>query len=163
MKIQMAPWYRLKRACPHIRTGTTEETSPWETQTSPSSHSSKKVPRICQQETLRSRVAYTNQVTGHPKQTWTKKLQFSDIFQTFLRPDFVIQLSALVIVELTLKWEERCQNTHAMEKVNRPTHSVQRVWMANLVIRGIPAQPVWTTLSIAGKQHRAAYEYLSLI
>ena len=42
-----------------------------------------------------------------------RKLQFPDIVQTSLRPDIVIQSAAtkrLVIVELTVPWELRCQS-----------------------------------------------------
>jgi len=48
-----------------------------------------------------------------------KKLQFPDIVQTSLRPDIVIQSTAtkrLVIVELTLPWEERSQGAYELIK-----------------------------------------------
>ena len=66
----------------------------------------------------------TSSRPGHFKQTWTlqadldKKMQFPDIVQTSLRPDIVIQLNAtkrLVIVELTVPWDERCQSAYELK------------------------------------------------
>ena len=60
-----------------------------------------------------------------PASDWTlqadldKKLQFPDIAQTSLRPDIVIKSTAtkrLVIVELTVPWEERCQSAYTLNK-----------------------------------------------
>ena len=48
-----------------------------------------------------------------------QKLQFPDIVQTSLRPDIVIQSTAtkrLVIEELTVPWEERCQSAYELNK-----------------------------------------------
>jgi len=48
-----------------------------------------------------------------------KKLQFSDIVQTSLRPNIVIKSTAtkrLVIVGLTVPWEERCQSAYELNK-----------------------------------------------
>ena len=71
----------------------------------------------------------TNMPTSNAKKQqasdWTlqadldKKLQFSDIVQMVLRPDIVIQSTAtkrLVIVELTLPWEERSQSAYELKK-----------------------------------------------
>jgi len=55
-----------------------------------------------------------------------KKLQFPDIVQTSLRPDIVIQSTAikqLVIVELTVPWEERCQSEYELKK-STPTYKL---------------------------------------
>ena len=48
-----------------------------------------------------------------------KKLQFTHIVLTSLRPDIVTQSTAtkrLVIVELTVPWEERCQSAYELKK-----------------------------------------------
>ena len=69
-----------------------------------------------------------------------KKLQFQDIVQTSLRPDIVIQSTTtkhpnwlVELVELTVRWEKRCI-WNEESQVHRPTHSVQRVWMAKLAV-----------------------------
>ena len=48
-----------------------------------------------------------------------KKLQFTEIVQTSLRPDIVIQSPAtkrLIMVELTVPWGKRCQSAYEMKK-----------------------------------------------
>ena len=70
---------------------------------------------------------------GILQQDWTlqvdldKKLQFPDIVQTSLRPDIVIQSTAtkrIVIVELTVHWEERCQSAYELKKASTPTYKL---------------------------------------
>ena len=151
-----------------------------EEQASPSSLLLKKAPRRCQPAALRSRVYYSNQTTGRFKQTWTKKLQFPDIVQRYLRQDIVIQAPAtkrFVIVELTVYWEERCRSTYEMKKahtkVHIPTNSVQRAWLANLVV---PSRGVLSEFSstikmyhielprhVEGKQHTDAVKALGWV
>ena len=87
-----------------------------------------------------------------------KKLQFSDIVQMVLRPAIVIQSTAtkrLVIVELTVPWEERCQSAYELKKAkytDLQTLYKERGWQTWLFpvevgCRGFPAQSVWTTLT----------------
>ena len=84
--------------------------------------------------------------------------------------DIVIQSTAtkyLVIVELTLPWEERCQSANELKTAKNTdlqTLCKERGWQTWLFqvevgCRGFPAQSVWTTLSsqgIVGRQRRAA-------
>ena len=106
-----------------------------------------------------------------------KKLQFPDIVQTSLRPDIVIQSTAtkrLVIVELTVPWEERCQSAYELNKAkytDLQTLCKDRGWQTWLFpveagCRGFPAHSVWTTLSslgIVGRQRRAAVKALKQV
>ena len=98
-------------------------------------------------------------------------MQFPDIVQTSLRPDIVIQSTdtkCLVIVELTVLWEERCQSAYELKKAKYTDLHTQRGWQTWLFTvevgcRGFPAQSVWTTLSslgIVGRQCRAAVNAL---
>ena len=97
---------------------------------------------------------------GILQQDWTlqadldKKLQFPDIVQTSLRPDIVIQSTAtkrIVIVELTVHWEERCQSAYELKKAkytDLQTLCKERGWQTWLFpvevgCRGFPAQSVW--------------------
>ena len=132
----------------------------------PSSRLSKEAQRICQTATQRSRAFYSKQATD-----LDKKLQFPDNVQTSLRPDIVIQSTAtkrLVIVELTLPWEERCQSAYELKKAkytDLQTLCKERGWLFQVEVGcwGFPAQSVWTTLSslgIVGRQRRAAVKAL---
>ena len=59
--------------------------------------------------------------------TLHKKLHSPEIVQTSLRPDIVIQSTAtkrLVIVELTVPWEERCQSAYEIEEPSTPTYKL---------------------------------------
>ena len=98
-------------------------------------------------------------------------MQFPDIVQTSLRPDIVIQSTdtkCLVIVELTVLWEERCQSAYELKKAkytDLQTMCKERGWLFPVEVgcRGFPAQSVWTTLSslgIIGRQRRAAVKAL---
>ena len=84
--------------------------------------------------------------------------------------DIVIQSTAtkcLVIVELTLHWEERCQSAYELKTAkytDLQTLCKERGWQTWLFqvevgCRDFPAQSVWTTLSslgIVGRQRIAA-------
>ena len=104
-----------------------------------------------------------------------KKLQFTHIVLTSLRPDIVTQSTAtkrLVIVELTVPWEERCQSAYELKNAkytDLQTLCKERGWQTwwlfpvEVGCRGFPAQSVWTTLSslgIVGRQRRAAMKAL---
>ena len=80
--------------------------------------------------------------------------------------DIVIQSTAtkrLVIVELTVPWEERCQSAYELKKAkytDLQTLCKERVWQTWLFpvevgCRGFPAQSVWTTLSSLGTAVKA--------
>ena len=103
-----------------------------------------------------------------------KKLVFPPIVQTSLRPDIVLHSPAmkrLVMIELTVPWETRCQTAHEL-KMNKYTELQQmcrergwQTWLYPVEIgcRGFSAQSVWTmlgALGIVGRERRVAVRVL---
>ena len=98
------------------------------------------------------------------------KLVFPEIVTTNLRPDMVLWSPSkknIVIIELTIPWEERTSEAHERKKA-KYTELVEEYraqgWRAlnypvEVGCKGFPAQSVWrcfTALGIRGKQRKAA-------
>jgi hypothetical protein len=90
-----------------------------------------------------------------------KKLVFPSVVQTLLRPDIVLWSSRtkkLVMVELTVPWEERCDVANESKRLKYTELQKlceDRGWKAWLFpievgCRGFMAQSVWTMLSALG-------------
>lgn len=103
-----------------------------------------------------------------------RKLVFPEIVHTTLRPDVVLwstEQKSIVIVELTVPWEERCEEAHERKSakyLELMESCQQRGWKAWLFLvevgcRGFPAQSVWKMfqkLGVKGQQRRAAVRKL---
>ena len=93
-----------------------------------------------------------------------RKLVFPEIVHTTLRPDVVIwsvQAKKLIAIELTVPWEERCEEAHerkAAKYAELLDNCRKKDWSAYLFpvevgCRGFPAQSMWrmfTALGITG-------------
>lgn len=94
-----------------------------------------------------------------------QRLVFPDIVQTTLRPDIVIWSSKnkrLVIIELTVPWETRCEEAFERKKA-KYTELVEqcqqrgwRCWLFPVEVgaRGFAAQSLWRTLGSLGVKGR---------
>ena len=105
-----------------------------------------------------------------------QKLVFPNIIQTTLRPDIVIwsdKDKCLVMVELTVPWESRCEEAYERKKAKYSDLQEQckqkgwRVWLFPVEIgaRGFPAQSLWkmfSALGIKGADRKRAVGTLSL-
>ena len=126
------------------------------------------------------KVPATKQTRGilHTSETWEmridlgRKLVFPEVVQTTLRPDIVIwseRSKKLVAVELTVPWEERCDEAFE-RKSNKYSQLMadcrQAGWSAWLFpvevgSRGFPAQSMWrmlTALGIVGRERKQAIQ-----
>ena len=100
------------------------------------------------------------------------RLAFPEIIQTNLRPDILIwsqQGKKMVMIELTVPWEERCLEAHEWKKDKYASLADDvrakgwSVWVlpVEMGCRGFPAQSMWrmfATLSIQGRDRRAAVQ-----
>jgi hypothetical protein len=104
-----------------------------------------------------------------------RKLQFPEIIHTNLRPDIVLfssQSKKIIAIELTVPWEERCDEAHArkadkyaelMEECRRRGWSA---WLFPVEIgcRGFPSTSVWkmfTALGVVGQGRKKAIQAAS--
>ena len=89
------------------------------------------------------------------------KLTFPEIVETTLRPDIVLfsrSKEKLVLVELTVPWETRCEEAHERKFVKYEDlleECNQKGWQTwNLPVevggRGFPAKSCWKALSVLG-------------
>jgi hypothetical protein len=104
-----------------------------------------------------------------------KRLTFPEIVPTTLRPDIVLWSTAakkLIVVELTVPWEERCEAAHERKRAkydNLLAECRQQGWQTwNFPIevgcRGFPAQSLWrmfSALGVTGRQRRSAVQNIS--
>jgi hypothetical protein len=105
-----------------------------------------------------------------------QKLVFPNIIQTTLRPDIVLWSNkdkCLIMVELTVPWESRCEEAFERKKAKYTYLQEQcrekgwRVWLYPVEIgtRGFPAQSLWrmfSALGIKGADRKRAVGKLSL-
>ena len=105
-----------------------------------------------------------------------QKLAFPNIIQTSLRRDIVIwsdKDKCLVMVELTVPWESRCEEACERNKAKYSNLQEQckqkgwRVWLFPVEIgaRGFPVQSLWkmfSALAIKGANRKRALGTLSL-
>lgn len=105
-----------------------------------------------------------------------QKLVFPNIIQTTLRPDIVLWSTkdkCLIMVELTVPWESRCEEAFERKKAKYTYLQEQcrekgwRVWLYPVEIgtRGFPAQSLWrmfSALGIKGADRKRAVGKLSL-
>lgn len=93
-----------------------------------------------------------------------RKLHFPQVIQTSLKPHMVWGGEEIILTELTVPWEDGCEEA-SERKAIKDQDLVQQCrvkeWQALLfpvevVCRGFPAQPVWKTLGIAGKERKTA-------
>ncbi|XP_021349432.1 uncharacterized protein LOC110466448 [Mizuhopecten yessoensis] len=95
-----------------------------------------------------------------------RKLVFPGIVETTLRPDMVIwteQSRHLIAIELTVPWEEGCEEAHERKKakydelMEKCRSRGWTVWLFPVEVgcRGFPAQSVWRTLRSIGLTGRA--------
>lgn len=95
-----------------------------------------------------------------------RRLQFSEVVLTSLRPDIVLwstQDQKIVMVELTVPWEEGCEEAHE-RKAAKYQHLAQecrdRGWQAwvfpvEIGCRGFPAKSTWSFLSAIGMDEQS--------
>ena len=90
-----------------------------------------------------------------------KKLVFPRIVETNLRPDIILVSKSkrkLILVELTVAWETRCQEAHGrklskyQELLNECRNKGWQTWNLPVEIgcRGFPARSCWKTFGILG-------------
>ena len=90
-----------------------------------------------------------------------KKLVFPEVVQTNLRPDIVIWSNTakhLVMIELTIPWETRCEEAYERKKTKYSDLMDQcrqqgwRTWLFPVEIgaRGFPANSLWKMLGAMG-------------
>ncbi|KAI8492574.1 hypothetical protein Bbelb_296150 [Branchiostoma belcheri] len=103
-----------------------------------------------------------------------RKLQFPKVVQTKLRPDAVLWAEAekkLVLVELTVPWEERCEEAYERKKnkyqelIDECRSKGWQAWLFPVEVgcRGFPAQSVWklfTAIGVKGKERKVAVRKL---
>ena len=104
-----------------------------------------------------------------------RKLLFPNIVETTLRPDAVLfssQSDTLIAIELTVQWEENCEEAHerkSLKYADLMTECRDRGWSVWLFpvdvgCRGFPAQSVWKLfhrLGMCGRARKAAVRRLS--
>jgi len=90
-----------------------------------------------------------------------QKLVFPNIIQTTFRPDIVIwsdKDKCLVMVELIVPWESRCEETYERKKAKYSDLQEQckqkgcrgGLFPVEIVARGFPAQSLWKMFSALG-------------
>ncbi|XP_019642873.1 PREDICTED: uncharacterized protein LOC109484090 [Branchiostoma belcheri] len=103
-----------------------------------------------------------------------RKLQFPKVVQTKLRPDAVLWAEAekkIVLVELTVPWEERCEEAYERKKnkyqelIDECRSKGWQAWLFPVEVgcRGFPAQSVWklfTAIGVKGKERKVAVRKL---
>ncbi|KAI8522067.1 hypothetical protein Bbelb_018210 [Branchiostoma belcheri] len=103
-----------------------------------------------------------------------RKLQFPKVVQINLRPDAVLWAEAekkLVLVELTVPWEERCDEAYERKKnkyqelIDECRSKGWQAWLFPVEVgcRGFPAQSVWklfTAIGVKGKERKVAVRKL---
>ncbi|XP_078664128.1 uncharacterized protein LOC144907199 [Branchiostoma floridae x Branchiostoma belcheri] len=103
-----------------------------------------------------------------------RKLQSPKVVQTKLRPDAVLWAEAekkLVLVELTVPWEERCEEAYERKKnkyqelIDECRSKGWQAWLFPVEVgcRGFPAQSVWklfTAIGVKGKERKVAVRKL---
>ena len=97
-----------------------------------------------------------------------RKPVFTNIVETNLRPDAVLvsqQSKTLVAIELTVPWEENCEEAHERKSLRYADLMADckdkgwSVWLFPVEVgcRGFPAQSVWkllTRVGVSGRTHK---------
>ena len=104
-----------------------------------------------------------------------KQLQFPEVVHTTLRPDIVLsskKTKKIVIIELTVPWEERCSQANERKKakyeelVQQCREAGWQAWNYPIEVgcRGFPAPSLWKMfqdMGVVGKQRKMAVKLIA--
>ena len=105
-----------------------------------------------------------------------KKLVFPPIVETTLRPDILLLSDAkkkLVVIELTVPWETRCQEAHERKRAKYDDLMTEcrregwQTWYFSVEVgaRGFPASSCWrmmAALGLSGRTRKRAVKEMAI-